>query len=325
MEMKEKSNQDSAYKNQNTCRKPGTWLRVQLLSGKVTQKFKIMPALFSKHFFFPITVLDISWLFFMMLHYTPHDVADLFVGLSACQIGWWLLGVAIVSLFHECGHVSALLYCGGIPEGVGVSMHYLLPKGWSEINDMWKLSQTDCLYVDSGGVYFQTLLSLAIYTMNVTWLNSRVILTVCVTSVLMAVINLIPNSGSDGYWLVKDAFGIEDVSQKAKSMFRQQSDGIQSVKPGEKKRTIILLITRNIALIYLLTVVVTVLAVAAMRLFREISSFLGEISLFSPSMVSSFLSNSLSSMIVVTIVSQNVVSSICQMSRGKKIRSGNIK
>ena len=141
----------------------------------------------------------------------------------------------------------------------------------------------------------------------------------------MAVINLIPNSGSDGYWLVKDAFGIEDVSQKAKSMFRQQSDGIQSIKPGEKKRMIILLITRNIALIYLLSVVVTVLAVASMRLFQEISLFLGEISLFRPSMVSSFLSNNLSSMIVVTIVSQNVISSICQMLRGKKIRSGNTK
>ena len=204
-------------------------------------------------------------------------------------------------------------------------MYYLLPKGWSEINDVWRLSQTDCLYVDSGGVYFQTLLSLAGYVLNVTWLNSRVILTVCVTSALMTVINLIPNSGSDGYWLVKDAFGIEDVSQKAKSMFRQQSDGIQSIKPGEKKRMIILLITRNIALIYLLSVVVTVLAVAAMRLFLEISSFLGEISLFRPSMVSSFLSNNLSSMIVVTIVSQNVISSICQMLRGKKIRSGNIK
>ena len=325
MEMKEISNQGAALKKQYTCRKPGIWLRVQLLSGKVTQKFKIMPAMFSEFFFFPITVLNISWLLFMILHYQPHDIADIFVGLSACQIGWWSIGIAVVSLFHEFGHVSALLHCGGIPGGVGISMYYLLPKGWSEINDVWRLSQTDCLYVDSGGVYFQTLLSLAGYVLNVTWLNSRVILTVCVTSALMTVINLIPNSGSDGYWLVKDAFGIEDVSQKAKSMFRQQSDGIQSIKPGEKKRMIILLITRNIALIYLLSVVVTVLAVAAMRLFLEISSFLGEISLFRPSMVSSFLSNNLSSMIVVTIVSQNVISSICQMLRGKKIRSGNIK
>lgn len=318
MSLKTELNHDQGIKKQNRNQKPGTWLRIQLLSSRDIQKFKILPTLFSKLLFLPITAMNVSWLLFMIFHYPPHEVAELFIGLSAHQIVWWLLGIAVVSLFHEFGHVSALLHCGGIPGGIGISMHYLLPKGWSEINDTWRLSRTDCLYVDSGGVFFQMLITWVIYALNGSWLNSRAIMAVCVTSAQMVLINLIPNAGSDGYWLVKDAFGIEDVSQSAKSMFRKSSDSSQSIKPNEKIIIISLLIARNIALIYLLTVVIIVFSAAAARLIQEISSLLVEISSFSPSLACSFLSNSMSSVMVVIIVLQNVISSICQMMYGRR-------
>lgn len=322
MVLKRKSSREQSFKSQYARQKPGTWLRIQLLSSTVVQRLKIPPALFYKGVFVPIATISLLWLLFMIVRYPPRSVGELYVGLSAYQIGWWLLGIVVISLFHECGHVSALLHCGGTPGGVGISMYFLLPKGWSEINDAWRLTRTDCVLVDFGGIYFQLLLTMTVYYLNVVWLDSRFLLTICVTSVQMALINLIPNAGSDGYWLVRDLFGIENISQKAKSVVRQSSDDAQAGK-REKIKVLSLLIIQNMALIYLLIVVVTASGAAVTRLLQEISSLVKGNAAFSFSAAGHFLSNNLSSIMIMAIVLQNVITSIRQALRTEKSPSRN--
>lgn len=317
MGLKAKTNQEQTYKTQFARRKPGTWLRLQLIPGTVVQRFKTLPVLFYKGIFVPIATMCLLWFLFMIVRYPPRCVATLYVGLSGYRIGLWLFGVAVISLFHECGHVSALLHCGGTPGGLGISMYFLLPRGWSEVNDTWRLTRLDRLYVDFGGIYFQLLLTMTVYFLNVLWLDSRLLLTICVTSAQMALINLIPSAGSDGYWLVRDVFGIENISQKAKYVVRQSADDVQ-VGKLEKMKTISLLIIQNMTMIYLLIVIITVSSTAITKLLQETCSFVKGSADYSFSAVGSFLADNLSSIMIMAIVLQSAVTSIRQTLSAKK-------
>ena len=95
MGLKAKTNQEQTYKTQFARRKPGTWLRLQLLPGTVVQRFKTMPALFYKGIFVPTATMSMLWLLFMIVRYPPRCVAALYVGLSGYRIGFWLFGVAV--------------------------------------------------------------------------------------------------------------------------------------------------------------------------------------------------------------------------------------
>lgn len=297
----------------------GTWLRVQLLPEKLTNRLPVLTHLFTKAVFRAASLISAVWLAAILILYCPRKAAAVYLSLTASQIGWWLIGIAVISLFHELGHVSALLYCGGKPGGIGLSIRFFLPKGWSELNGIEKLSSPERMYVDLGGIIFQLLLTESAFAVNALWLQNKVVTAVCVASAHMALINLIPNPGSDGYWLIKDCFGIEDITAKANKMFGNRSKQAEKRDWEEVRITVFLLITRNIALIYLLVLVVTVSAAAAGTVFQDLQTGLLSSGRLTAVAVRRFLSRRLGSLAFLMITLQNAVSSVVQArKRGKQ-------
>ena len=259
--------------NEPHGKKNGEWLRINLIAREATKQLKILPTLFSSAVFCPFLILSLLWLVFMLIRYSPKRFAGLFMGMTACQIGGWLAGVAALSIFHELGHVSALVHCGGIPGDVGLTMNYMLPRFRSDTNDAWRFTKKDRLYVDAGGVYFQLLLSMVLYMINMVHTKSEVLLLVCNASAIIALINLTPNPGSDGYWIVRDALDIEDLSETARAMFYRSS---ANVKQKEKLKVASVIALRNMAVVYLLAVILCVLGSAIALLGKDIASMAGE-------------------------------------------------
>jgi len=305
----------------NRDQKTGTWLRITLLSQRMTGKLQILPCLFSKPVFNPVSIFIAIWMVTMLIHYNPNITTELYLSLSLRQIIEWLFSLAIISFFHEIGHVSALLHCGGTPGGVGLSIRFFLPRGWSELKDVGRLLSAERVYVDLGGVYFQLLLTEAIFFVNTIWLQNKVITAICVASTQMALINLVPNKGSDGYWIIKDLFGIEDITEEAKALFSKSQGQTEKHDQKEILITAILLIIRNIALIYLFAFVVTVSAAAGKTLIRDLMAVFQSTDCLQEALtidaIRQFLSRRLGCIAFLIFVTQNLISSILQISRGK--------
>ncbi|MCR5137442.1 MAG: hypothetical protein K6C12_10125 [Oscillospiraceae bacterium] len=287
-------------------RKDGEWLRARLVSEDTLRKIKVLPKLFSKPVFFSGAILTLIWLLSMLIIYNPAKIATVYIELNAVQVVQWLIGVAVIAFIHECGHASAILHCGGNPGSIGISMRFLLPRGWSEVNEVWRLTEKERLLVDIGGIYIQLMFSAGLFVFNCFSGNSPVLLAICISSALMALINLTPNEGTDGYWMVKDAFGIEDLVQKAKVLFGRSSS--QAVPNGKKEKTIvaILIVLRNIATIYLLVLILTVLISALKTVAADFVAIAGQID---PAAIIRILWNRLSCLVTATVALQNIIGS----------------
>ncbi len=252
-------------------KKRGEWLRIVLIPGKITKQMRLFPTLFSELIFYPGLILSILWLMFMLICCSPEDFTEMLLGLTIHQLVCWLVGMAALSILHELGHVSALVHCGGNPGNIGISMNTILPRGWSETNDAWRFSRKEQMYVDVGGVYFQLLASMIFYMINETNVRSETFLVVCITSALVALINLTPNSGTDGYWLVRDAFGIKDLGKEAKAMFSRPSKEPTQKERKKKMIVAVLIVLRNMALIYLLVLILYIFRSAVAVLISEMA------------------------------------------------------
>ena len=285
--------------------KKGEWLRVQIISEKNTRKFKAIPGLFRRPVFIAVSVTELIWILFILLQYWPHEVADIYINLSASEAAIWILFMAFFSTVHECGHVSALLHCGGIPGGIGVSLYYLLPRAWSEVDDTWRLPEKERLYVNLGGIYAQLLVTMIVFFLNVCWIDNRAFLAASISSVQMALINLIPNRGMDGYWFLKDTFGIENINESAagilKKPFKTKSEQGRNI-------IIVVFIIRNAVLTYLLLLAVIVSSTALTELHLYFKNGLMELG-YSSTMLYTVHKRT-GCFLVLTVVLQNVITSI---------------
>ena len=293
--------------------KKGEWLRVQVFSEKNTRKIKVIPGLFCRPVFFAVSVSELIWILFILLRYCPQDVANIYINLSASEAVIWVLFMAIFSTVHECGHVSALLHCGGIPGGIGVSLYYLLPRAWSEVDDTWNLPEKERLYVNLGGIYVQLLVTMIVFFLNLFWINSSAFLAACISSVQMALINLIPNRGMDGYWFLKETFGIENINESAARILRKP---FKTKSEQDRKIVIVVFIIRNAVLTYFLLLAVTVSATALKELYLDFKN--GLMGLGYLSFMQHSVHKRTGCFLVLTVVLQNVITSIIVLLKHEK-------
>ena len=178
------------------------------------------------------------------------------------------------------------------------------------INDVLELTAKERLLVDSGGIYFQLLLSMIMHAVYLTSLKSPALVAIYVSSAIMALINLIPNKGSDGYWMVKDAFGIEDVVQNAKGMI-----GKSPLNERKKKVQAVLLVAfRNMSIVYLLILILTVFIYALHTITADVAAIICQITALEALRI---IWNRLGCLVAIAVVLQNVIASI-----GKSGRDG---
>ena len=131
------------------------------------------------------------------------------LGGAAAGLGLFLL----TAVWHELGHAAALARSGYPPGGIGAGVLFVIPVLFADVTAMGALERGGRIRVDVSGTIFQlglggTFMALA------GWNIFAPIMMLAASSALLAISwSLFPFIRSDGYWLLCDLLGLEDLDR----------------------------------------------------------------------------------------------------------------
>ena len=121
-------------------------------------------------------------------------------------------------LVHEFGHATALNRYGLRSGHIGFGLYLIFPTLFADVSKSWVLSSQNRVLVDLGGIYFQLIFLLL--------LDVYVILTGsgagygAIFLIIFAILyNLNPALKFDGYWLIVDLFGLDNLHLRVNNYF----------------------------------------------------------------------------------------------------------
>jgi len=126
------------------------------------------------------------------------------------------LGLFLMSaVWHELGHAAALVRSGYPAGGIGAGILFVIPVLFADVTSVGVLPRTGRLRVDVSGVVFQ-LAAGGLFMAAAGWTGVPVVaaqaLVLAGSSALLAVAwSLFPFIRSDGYWLLCDLLGLDDL------------------------------------------------------------------------------------------------------------------
>ena len=119
----------------------------------------------------------------------------------------------VAGAFHELGHATASRYAGAEPGVIGAGIYLLWPVFYNDLNDSYRLSRTDRLRCDLGGVYFNVLFILVLFgAFGLTGFTP--LLVVAAAQHLVILQQFLPFVRLDGYYVVSDLAGVPNLFQR---------------------------------------------------------------------------------------------------------------
>lgn len=192
--------------------------------------FTLIPAKWVVRITKPLSFLFNKWLFaFLFILGTTITISYFWLDhLSARQIqslsysyyNFLIIfaGVFVIAMLHELGHSVATIFYDIRPKEIGFGFYIFFPVLYSNVTEIWILNKTKRIHVNSAGIYFQLLTSIALVFFSWTTTNPNVasILNyLIVLNVFMMVYSLVPFIRNDGYWIIGDLLEIEDLNKQS--------------------------------------------------------------------------------------------------------------
>ncbi len=135
------------------------------------------------------------------------------LGTVAAGLGLFLLS----AIWHELGHAAALARSGYPAGGIGAGILFVVPVLFADVTAVGVLSRTGRLRVDVSGVVFQLAaggLFMGVASVPGIPEAAAQVLALAGSSALLAVTwSLFPFIRSDGYWLLCDFLGLDDLDR----------------------------------------------------------------------------------------------------------------
>ncbi|HEX9793891.1 MAG TPA: hypothetical protein VGC54_07885 [Planctomycetota bacterium] len=188
------------------------WARLPLIPARlVDQLARPLAALFAPAFLrlaVPAVALVFAWFFggylFGARPLLPERLLD-----PALWIPLMLL-LEVAGFCHEFGHAAALRRGGERPGTIGLGMYLFFPVFYCDVTRAWRLRRRERVRVDLGGIWFEMLFAALAF---VAWGLTGSLVPAAAGMFLIAETwtNLDPFLRMDGYWLVTDLTGIDDL------------------------------------------------------------------------------------------------------------------
>ena len=141
-----------------------------------------------------------------------HEIA---VRDTALGIVLTLVGMAV----HELGHLAACHRFGAWHGGAGVGLYWCFPVFYAEVHGVWMMPALQRAAMHAAGAYFQCLYLAVIGVVH--WCFELPALQVAMSwSHLLVLHALNPLFKSDGYWLLADLAGVNDLHRKIRDASR---------------------------------------------------------------------------------------------------------
>lgn len=191
--------------------------------------------------------------------------------------------------FHEFGHAAAARYGGATPGAMGAGLYLVWPAFYTDVTDSYRLGRGGRIRTDLGGLYFNALLSVAMFGL---WALTGwdALLLVIGTQLVQMIRQLPPLVRFDGYHLLADITGVPDLFQRIKPTLlgllpnRWGNEESKVLKPWARAVVTlwVLLVVPLLALVVLITLLSLprILATAAVSFDRQFSAMLDRFGAF---------------------------------------------
>ena len=135
------------------------------------------------------------------------------------------LALALAKLCHEFGHAYMAKRAGCRVQSMGLAFMVMLPMFYTDVSDAWRVNdRRSRLLIDAGGVCAELLLAvLALLAWSLLPdgpLRTAAFMLASATWITTLLINLNPFMRFDGYFLVSDLWGVENLQQRAFALCR---------------------------------------------------------------------------------------------------------
>src|SRR5438132_10826218 len=144
--------------------------------------------------------------------------------------------VVLSAALHECGHATACRYGGAHPGVMGVGIYLVWPAFYTDVTDAYRLGKGGRLRTDLGGVYFNSIFSLA--TFGAYFLTGwEPLLLIVPLQILEMLHQFLPFIRLDGYYIVGDLTGVPDMFARIKPTLKSlnpldsTSPEVRALKP----------------------------------------------------------------------------------------------
>jgi len=149
------------------------------------------------------------------------DLADTVSShLNPGGLALFVLTLVFTNVVHEFGHGIVAARLGCRVRAMGVALVFMMPVAWCDTSDAWRLKRrADRLKIDAGGIAIEALLALVALAC---WLvlpdgiaRSLAFFVAASSLVTTLLVNLNPFMKFDGYYLLADSLGIENLQARS--------------------------------------------------------------------------------------------------------------
>jgi len=205
------------------------YLKYSLLSKASLHPItNILKYLFSRTYSIPIMI----GLFIFFVHLVIFEKAALvsFTDIKGLDLILLYFIIYITIFFHELGHLSACHFYNVEYEEMGVGLYLYFLVFYSDVSKTWKLKRKQRIIVDLGGIYFQLIALFFLYIVFILSRSSIIVYAIHLT-ILSILFSLNPFFKFDGYWLISDIMGIENLRKHVYNYFKET---IKKIFTGNK-------------------------------------------------------------------------------------------
>ena len=139
----------------------------------------------------------------------------------------YFFAVVLLKFIHEGGHMAANMHFNCRVRAVGISVIFLYPRFFSDTTDSWRLPPRQRLLIDAGGLLSEIicggLAALAWCYLPPGYLQSTMFFIFAVSTVSTLLVNGNPLIRFDGYYILCDLLGVENLMQRSSDYIKQLS------------------------------------------------------------------------------------------------------
>jgi len=217
---------------------------------------------------------------------------------------------------HELGHASA---CGkfGLKAGsIGFGFYLFMPVFYADVSNTWSLSPRKRIIINIAGMYFQLLISCLLVLIYL-FTSNEWMLYASLVNIISFLPNLNPFVRYDGYWILSDLLGMNNIIPKAEKSFKQvvawfpgKTKGEFPIKSATDKFLVSYFILNKTMVAVLLSVFLIFNGDSVMyfpsRFFKFIASLITEPAILSFHLFKSFILENLASILFFVLLSSFV-------------------
>lgn len=152
---------------------------------------------------------------------------------------WWGLPLALLGLMfvHELGHAAAAQRFGAPPQDIGCGLFWIFPALYTDVTRIWTLPARERVVVNLAGALAQ--LAANALLLGLAWAlapgdGAQFLRLLVSASLVSCLVNLLPFSRLDGYWVVVDWLDVPRLHQRcARQVWRDLRTGFAPLPAGE--------------------------------------------------------------------------------------------